>query len=286
MLIWEADFYRRPLQDESGNPLWELVICDAADTFRYSAFCPQAEASAGWLVDQLQQLFANGQLRPTCIKTFRPASLSLLESAGQSLGIAVEGTRSAPALKQYLAELAQQYPALPGYTGQPYQPIDLDRPPPLPLSENLMGQQWRFAAIPASELVDAFTDRLIPVLQMPESLLPLNLGLASTTVIPGVVIDGGRRSLPLARWIEQVHPVSLNYIAGAPDGLILEAGLVDRWIIATFEDPEVRAAAVEYERRKQDSQGLHFLLVQPDDSGMTYTGFWLLRNENGEGVEG
>ncbi|NEQ67039.1 MAG: DUF1092 family protein, partial [Symploca sp. SIO2D2] len=24
--------------------------------------------------------------------------------------------------------------------------------------------------------------------------------------------------------------------------------------------------------------GLHFLLVQPDDSGMTYTGFWLLQN--------
>lgn len=286
MLIWEVDFYRRPLQDESGQPLWELVICDARDTFRYSAFCPQAEASAGWLADQLQQLFATEQPQPTCIKTFRPASLRLLESACQSLGIAVEGTRSTPALKQYLEELAQQYPALPGYTGQPYQPVDLDRPPPLPLPETLLGQQWRFAALPASELVDAFTDRMIPVLHMPESLLPLNVGLASTTLIPGVVIDGGRRSLPLAQWIAQMHPVSLNYIAGAPDGLILEAGLVDRWIIATFEDPEVRAAAAEYERRKQGSQGLHFLLVQPDDSGMTYTGFWLLRNEEDEGMKG
>jgi hypothetical protein len=80
-----------------------------------------------------------------------------------------------------------------------------------------------------------------------------------------------------------VHPVALNYVAGAPDGLILEAGLVDRWIIATFEDPEVRTAATEYEQRKQDSQGLHFFLVQPDDSGMTYTGFWLLRNEEVRG---
>lgn len=280
MVIWEADFYRRPLQDESGNPLWELVICDATDTFRYSAFCPQAEASASWLAEQLQQLFATGQPQPTCIKAFRPATLSLLESTSQALGISVQGTRSTPALKQYLEELAQQYPALSGYTGRPYQPVDLDRPPPLPLSETLLGQQWKFAALPASELVDAFTGRMIPVLNLPESLLPLNLGLASTTLIPGVVIEGGKRSLPLARWIEQVHPVSLNYIAGAPNGLILEAGLVDRWIIATFEDIEVATAAVEYERRKQGSQGLHFLLVQPDDSGMTYTGFWLLRNEN------
>lgn len=280
VVIWEADFYRRPLQDESGDPLWELVICDVTDTFRYSAFCPQAEASASWLADQLQQLFATEQAQPTCIKAFRPATLSLLKLASQVLGISVQGSRSTPALKQYLEELAQQYPALSGYTGQLYQPVDLDRPPPLPLSETLLGQQWQFAALPASELVDAFTGRMIPVLNLPESLLPLNLGLASTTLIPGVVIEGGKRSLPLTRWIEQVHPVSLNYIAGAPDGLILEAGLVDRWIIATFEDPEVATAAVEYERRKQVSQGLHFLLVQPDDSGMTYTGFWLLKSDD------
>jgi hypothetical protein len=51
----------------------------------------------------------------------------------------------------------------------------------------------------------------------------------------------------------------------------------DRWILNTFDDPDMRSAAQQYEQRKQASQGLHFLLVQPDDSGMTYTGFWLLR---------
>ena len=72
----------------------------------------------------------------------------------------------------------------------------------------------------------------------------------------------------------------MSYIAGAPDGLVLEASLVDRWIVATFEDSEVTAAAKIYEQRKQQSNGLHFLLVQPDDSGMTYTGFWLLKAED------
>jgi hypothetical protein len=57
----------------------------------------------------------------------------------------------------------------------------------------------------------------------------------------------------------------------------LEAGLVDRWVVVTFEDSEVKAAGKIYQERKQLSQGLHFLLVQPDDSGMTYTGFWLLQ---------
>jgi RNA-binding protein Tab2/Atab2 len=124
-----------------------------------------------------------------------------------------------------------------------------------------------------------FSDRPIPILQMPEYLLPINLGLASTIPVPGVIIYGGRQSMRLARWLQQAHPVALNYIAGAPDGLVLEAGLVDRWIVATFEDKQVTAAAKAYEQRKQQSRGLHFLLVQPDDSGMTYTGFWLLGEE-------
>jgi hypothetical protein len=150
------------------------------------------------------------------------------------------------------------------------------RNPPQPLPENLWGDRWRFASIAAGELVDAFAPRSIPIVQMPETLLPIKLGLASNLAVPGVVIAGGRRSMQLARWLQSVQPVSLNFIAGVPDGLILEAGEVDRWIVTTFEDPEVHTAAQVYEQRKQASQGLHFLLVQPDDSGMTYTGVWVL----------
>jgi hypothetical protein len=84
----------------------------------------------------------------------------------------------------------------------------------------------------------------------------------------------------LTRWLQEINPVSLNYVAGTPDGLILAAGLVDRWILVTFTDPEVSAAARLYQQRKQLTQGLHFLLVQPDDSDITYSGFWLLQTES------
>jgi hypothetical protein len=62
--------------------------------------------------------------------------------------------------------------------------------------------------------------------------------------------------------------------------LVLEAGLADRWILATFADEEVTNAGKLYQQRKQLSRGLHFLLVQPDDSGMTHSGFWLLQDED------
>lgn len=280
MIVWETDFYRRPLQDEAGNPLWELLICNPAGDFQYQAFCPQAEASADWLVAQLQTLLEKGHSLPDRLRAFRPQTFNLIEPVGKQMGIAIEPTRRTPTLKRWLAERAHQYPPLNGYTGQPYQPLALDKLPPVPLSEKLWGDRWRFAALPAADLVDAFSDRMIPILDMPVSLLPLNLGLASTVPIPGVIIDGGRQAMQLALWLQQEQPISLSYISGAPDGLILEAGLVDRWILTTFEDAEVAAAGHEFEHRKQLSQGLHFLLVQPDDSGVTYSGFWLLKLED------
>ncbi|NJR73516.1 MAG: DUF1092 family protein [Scytonema sp. CRU_2_7] len=263
MKIWQVDFYRRPQTEASGQVMWELLICDANRSFEYQVTCPQSQASSSWVASQLEQA-ALEQL-PDVIQVFRPQSLSLIEQAGRSLGICVEPTRRTLALKQWLQE--KQYP------------ISLDKPPPIPLPENLWGEEWRFASLTAGDIAEVFSDRPIPILEMPEYLLPINLGLASTIPVPGVVIYGGRQSMRLARWLQQVHPVALNYVAGGSNGLVLEAGLVDRWIVATFEDKEVTAAAKVYEQRKQQSQGLHLLLVQPDDSGMTYSGFWLLREE-------
>jgi hypothetical protein len=39
--------------------------------------------------------------------------------------------------------------------------------------------------------------------------------------VPGVVIDGGRQSMRLARWLQEARPGALHYLAGAPDGLVL-----------------------------------------------------------------
>lgn len=278
MVIWQIDFYRRPLKDETGENLWELLICDGTGSFTFSALCPQSQANSHWITDQLQPEI-KGKISPDLIQVFRPQSLSLIESAAKNLGIKVEATRRTIALKQLLESRAKIYPTMVNYTGEPYNPVILESPPPVPLPENLWGDRWRFAALPAGKIEDTFKDRPLPILEMPESLLPLNLGLASTTLIPGVIIDGGRQSMRLARWFQEAKPVDLSYIPGSPDGLILAAGLVDRWVVATFEDSEVKAAGKIYQERKKSSQGLHFVLIQPDDSGMTYTGFWLLQSE-------
>lgn len=276
-IIWQVDLYRRPLKSETGETLWELLVCDFPINFCVSVFCTQSQVNSHWLIEQLNQLLKSYP-QPEIIQFFRPQALSLIAIAGKTLGISVEATRRTPALKSILQERAKAYLQWDNYTGESYNPVLLESPPPIPLPDNLWGDRWRFASLPAGDLEEAFKERPIPILEMPDFLLPLNLGLASTVRIPGVIIDGGRQSMKLARWLENVKPVALNYLQGTPDGLILDAGLVERWVVATFEDKEVTAAAKLYEERKQLSQGLHFLLVQPDDSGMTYTGFWLLNS--------
>lgn len=273
MSVWQVDFFRRPVRSESGEPLWELLACDRTLTVQLQAWCPQSQANSDWLVAQFQAADAS---LPKLFQVFRPESLSLIETAGKKLGVAVEPTRRTLALKHWLLKRAQEYRVLPGATADAYQPLAVPRPAPVPVPEQLWGDRWQFAALSAGDL-ERFAARPLRVCWLPEMLLPVRLGLASTQSIPGIVIEAGRQSLQLSRWLESVRPVAVNYIPGAPDGLILEAGLADRWVLATFEDAEVQAAARTYHQRQEAAKGLHFLLVQPDDSGQTYTGLWLLQ---------
>jgi RNA-binding protein Tab2/Atab2 len=151
-----------------------------------------------------------------------------------------------------------------------------DRLPPVPLPDHLWGDDWQFASVKAVDLPDLYVGRMIRCLHVDGVPTALELGLASDLPIPGVVINAGRRSLQLAQWLESVKPVSLQAIAAEMDGLILFAGPMERWILTTSGEPEVKAAGIVFEQRKAAAKGLHFLLIQPDTSGMTHTGLWLL----------
>lgn len=272
MKIWQADFYRRPLKTPQGQNMWELLICDSDGGFVYEVRCPQSEASSDWLVSQIKKA-AEGNL-PNKIQVFRPQSLNLIAAAGDKLGIQVEATRRTSILKEELQKRATEYPN--------YDPIAVEKLPPQALDEDLWGDEWRFGTIPAGDIIDFATDHPIPILDLPKSLYPMELGLASTVKVPGVVIYGGRRSMSLARWLAEQKPFFLNYIpteAGKSGGLILETGLTDRWVFTTFEDEQFANAGQTYEDRKINTKGLHFLIVQPDDSEVTHTAMWLLKDE-------
>ena len=277
MVIWEADCYRRPLRDAADNPLWELLICDREFQFTYGATAPQKDVNSVWLQQQLAIAQQKSGQSPDEIRVFRPQCVSLLQTAAQPLNLTIKPSRSTPTLKRWLVQRSQWYPSDPTYSGEPYEPITLEQPAPVPMPDYLWGEKWRFGSLSAQDLQASLIYEPMPFLSAPQDWLPLQLGLSSTTAIPGVIMDAGRRALPLCQWLHEQRPAALTYIPGAPDGVILEAGLVDRWVLTTFDDEQVAMAGCTFRDRQQQAQGLHFLLVRPDDSGMTFTGFWLLR---------
>lgn len=273
MTCWQVDCYRRPLQDDAGQPLWELVVCTSSSPeVLLSAFCPQAEVTVDWLQEQLQNEIASTNKSPTHLQVFRPAALSLIEAAGQNLDLPVEATRRTLALKAALQQRTRQYPQLRGYTQEPYDPLAIERPPPQPLPEMLLGEQWRFGTLAVSDL-ERLQQQPIPIQEYPQDLLDCQRRLGAVSV-PGLVIDGGQQSMRLARWLQERKPV---FLTAQATGVVLEVGLCDRIVLFTYDGQEMATAAQRFAQRQQESQGLHFLLVQPDDTGVTFTGLWLLQ---------
>ena len=274
MNIWQADFYYHSSLENDKQ--WLLVICTSPNNNIheikpiYIAECSSDNANAAWLEQQML-LVDEGKL-PDKIQVFRPQALGLITVATEKLGIKVEATRNTDNLKQILTERYKNNPN--------YNPVALEKPPPQALPENLWGDEWQIANIAAGQIIDLFSDRPIPISSIPPELYPINLNLTSDIFIPGVVVFGGRKSMQLARWIGEQNPAFIKYIpteVGKSGGFILETGLVDRWVFNTFESEQAASIARKYEDNKQTSKGLHFLLIQPDDSGMTTTAFWLLR---------
>jgi hypothetical protein len=275
MKIWQSDLFRDSSSTQRENE-WLLIICDRYGQLVYEAQCPQSDVNAGWLTNQLQQAIQNNP--PDKIQIFRPQIIGLFSLATNNLNISLETTRRTPAIKEKIRQYTQNNLSV--IPSKNY--LGLDRPPPQNLPENIWGQNWNFVSITAGEITNFIQNRPLPFCDLPESLLEINAKLNPTTKIPGIVINGEKKSLVLARWLVEEQPIALNYIPteiNKSGGLVLESGLVDRWIIATFESEAVAQAARAYEQVKQETQGLHFLLIQPDDSGMTYTGFWLLKDE-------
>ncbi len=264
MTVWQADLYKLAINDGDGK-IWYFVICDGEGNLIHKTQCLQSEVNSDWLTEQIK--IASQKSPVSVILIFRPQVLNLFQTAARSLNIFIEATRHTDAIKKYILGEGLS--------------ISLEKAPPQPAPENLWGDNWRLASFKAGDLVEFWRERPTPIISLPPGFEPLSLGLSSAQMIPGLVIYGGRKSYKLAQWIDSVQPVCLDYIANEPGvsgGVILESGLVDRWVLLTFEDADMARAMENYEIRKRDCRGLHFLLIQPDDSNVTFTAFWLLKN--------
>ncbi|OLP17582.1 hypothetical protein BST81_14740 [Leptolyngbya sp. 'hensonii'] len=286
-VIWELDFYSRPILDEQGKKLWEVVVCESPQSitrspdtlFRYAKFCSATQVNSVWLREALEEAIAKGGHPPNRIRFFRRQMNNMIKKACGELGIDALPSRRTYALNQWLQERVQKfYPTVPGYQEGQANPIasltTFETALPQPLPDALIGQQWAFVNLEAGAF-DEMSDWAIDF----SEAFPLQLaGITPTMLIPGVIIFSSR-ALPMAGWISGLEMAFLRFV-DAPARLILETGAAESWLLANLSAPQMQTEAQAFETAKQQANGVHFLAVQTDPRSETFAGFWLLQEVN------
>jgi RNA-binding protein Tab2/Atab2 len=278
MESWELDLYRSPMVGEDQKPLWELLVCTSDGQGLLSEFCPTAQVNADWLQTQLQKLIAAREESPLEIRVFRSASFSLAEPACQALFIPLRKSLRAIAIQRWLAYRQQNvYPLMVGYS-PPQAAHPVQRPVPVAFPEELLPERWGFSALPAAEL------SLLRQVSISYGEIPFWKedwqDWPPSAVIPGLFLIR-EEVKPLARWLEGKGPVALSYVEAESSAILLETDTEERWILATFEDEEMKASARQFIERMDTFQGLHFIAIQPSEEDEAITGFWLLQSPLG-----
>ncbi|MBE9129347.1 MULTISPECIES: Tab2/Atab2 family RNA-binding protein [unclassified Coleofasciculus] len=282
-IIWELDFYSRPILDENQKKIWEVLICESPldvnqsteDLFRFSRWCPNQQVNSIWLREALESAIAQAKQTPTKIRFFRRQMNNMITKSCQELEIPAQATRRTYALDRWLQERMQEfYPNQPGY--QPsaaassfvrYQPQN-----PQLLPDALQGQKWAIVSLEAA----AFGEMKEWVIDFGEAFPLSMMGLTPNTRIPGIIIFSDRAK-PLAAWMSGLDLAFVRFESGSTARLLLETGASDSWILAPLNDPQTLAEAKGFEAAKENAQQVHFLAVQSDSTSEAFAGFWLLQ---------
>ena len=276
--VWELDFYSRPILDDNQKKLWEVLICDGAQSvtdsssLRYSKFLTNKQINSLELKQALDEAVDKAGESPTRIRFFRYQMQNMIKRACNDLGVPARPSRRALTLQSWLDERRETfYPQQPGYQGgksaSTVQPMEAARP----LPDALLGQSWAMVSLPAEALSE-----------MPEwdigfgEAFPLELaGLAPDTPVPGILIFS-ERALPLAGWMSGLEMAYLDVQLGQISQLLLETGSNDTWIMAGLNQPELKQEAEKFMTAKAQANQVHFVAVQDNPDSESFAGFWLM----------
>lgn len=274
---WELDFCSRPIVDERGKRLWELLICDGNRNLQFSKFYPNNVINSVTLKSALLSVIQQGLPKPEKIRFFRSQMQNMVSKACSELDIQAVPSRRCITLMRWLDERYDMvYQKHPGFQESASSLLQLEQAFPAELPDNLRGEQWAFVQLPISGLMEE-----IAAVQRGASfgsVFPLDavgLNLPPDAVIPGVAV-ASRRATPLAAWTNALELACIN-VNKQKNCLVLGTGVVDQWVYAYYrKSRESGQEADAWEASKKACGGLHFLAVQSALDSDVCTGFWLL----------
>uniref|UniRef100_A0A061R087 Rna binding protein n=1 Tax=Tetraselmis sp. GSL018 TaxID=582737 RepID=A0A061R087_9CHLO len=278
--VWELDFCSRPLVDDKGKKVWELLICNPERTFEYTEYFPNNRVNSAELKRAISRVLeVEGAERPRKVRYFRGQMQTIISRALNDLDVKIVPSRRCFTLISWLEErLATVYSKDSRYSADSQPGFTLDLGSPADLPDALRGEKWAFVEFPLGALMeeakavengDAFGSCF--------SLESVGCSdLSPETLIPGVAVFS-RRAAPLAAWTNSLELASITADKDRAC-LILETGVSNRWRYASYlRSPESTAECEAWEAAKQSRRGLHFLAVQSDPEAEQCDGFWMLQ---------
>lgn len=284
--VWELDFYSRPVLDEAGKKLWEVLICESSNSierspatlFKYAEYCPSTSVNSLWLREAIEKAIAEAATTPKKIRFFRRQMNNMIVKACEDAGVNPVPSRRTYALNQWLAQrMIDVYPQMEGFDLKTANATSVQYPPlnAIPLPDAVKGDRgdkWTFVSLSAAD----FDDMQDWEIAFQESFALSLLDIKADTAIPGLIIYSPRAT-PLAAWMSGLEMGYLQLEKSARPQLRLETGLSDSWTLINLTNQEIVQQAEDFETTKQKANGVHFLAVQSDPNSEAFAGFWLLK---------
>jgi len=76
-VIWELDFFSRPVLDSNNKKIWELLICNSDRSWQFVQICPGDRVNSEWLAEQLEVALQTAPL-PIKVRFFRPSMNNII----------------------------------------------------------------------------------------------------------------------------------------------------------------------------------------------------------------
>ncbi|KAJ8899176.1 hypothetical protein K2173_012352 [Erythroxylum novogranatense] len=275
---WELDFCSRPILDDRGKKVWELVVCDDSLSLQHTKYFPNNVINSITLKEAMLSISENlGVPLPEKVRFFRGQMQTIVAKACKELGIKPIPSKRCLSLLLWLEERYETvYTRHPGFQKGAKPILALDNPFPMELPENLFGEKWAFVQLPLSavkEEVASLETSFVFGAALDLDLLGIEIN--DDTLIPGLAVASSRAK-PLAAWMNGLEVCSIEADTSRA-ALILSVGISTRYVYATYKKTPVTTAEAEtWEDAKKACGGLHFLAIQDDLDSDDCVGFWLL----------
>lgn len=295
-LIWELDFYSRPILDDQQKKIWEVLICESPQQidvnpdsiYRYAEFCPSTTVNSLWLGEAIKKAITETGKTPTKIRFFRRQMKNMITKACAEIGIDAIASRRTYTLNHWLSErLKDYYPTWENYDpqaatagGVKYPDLNAIALPDAVKGDK--GDKWAIVSLPVKDFEEMNQWDIAFGEAFPLSMYNLDPDLH----IPGLIIFSNR-AVPLAGWLSGLElgccyvediPFSAREIVRQFQRLRIETGLSDSWILADITDEQSVAEAQGFTKAKSLVQQIHFLAIQSNPESESFAGFWLLKD--------